>query len=71
MSASKVLGTELLKKITNSSTVTNGSKVITLKWTTWTLAWKRSFLAESVKDDFCKAMEKADIPSNATTAILV
>lgn len=64
MSANKIISSQLIKTITNSG------KSITLKYATKTDAWDRNYLAQSVQDDFSKAMENADVPAGATTAIL-
>jgi hypothetical protein len=50
--------------------VQNGTKRVAVKFATETDTWNRPFLAQSVMDDFSKAIEKADIPAEATTAIL-
>lgn len=61
------------EKIISSSvikTVVNNGKNLTLEYATETEAWKRSQLAQSVKDGFSKAMEKADVPDTAASAIM-
>lgn len=60
----KVINSALIKSITN------GGRSITVKYATKTDNWTRPVLAQSVKDDFSKAMTKADVPAKATTAIL-
>ena len=64
MSANRIIASQVIK------TVANGGKHITVKFATKTETWDRSYLANSVQDDFSKAIEKADIPAGATTAIL-
>ncbi|KAF8848875.1 hypothetical protein BDZ45DRAFT_732637 [Acephala macrosclerotiorum] len=39
-------------------------------YATKTESWERWTLATSVKEDFVKAMEQADVPANVTTAIM-
>jgi len=48
----------------------NGGRSITLKYATKTDAWERHSLAPSVQEAFAKAMEKAEVPASATTAIM-
>lgn len=60
----KVINSALIKNITNSG------RSITVKYATKTDNWTRPVLDQSVKDDFSKAVEKADVPAKATTAIL-
>jgi hypothetical protein len=62
--ANKVINTAFIESIVN------GGKSVNLKYATKTDTWSRPFLAQSVKEDFSKAMKKADIPATATTAIL-
>jgi hypothetical protein len=60
-------------KVINSAlinSITNGGRSIALRYATKTDNWVRPVLGQSVKDDFTKAMEKADVPAKATTAIL-
>lgn len=64
MSANKIVSSQLIKTIKNSG------KNIKLKYATKTEAWDRTYLAQSVQEDFGKAVEKADVPAGATTAIL-
>lgn len=64
MSANKIISSQVIK------TVANRGKNIKVKYATKTETWDRSYLASSVQDDFSKAIEKADIPAGATTAIL-
>ena len=51
-------------------TIFKDGKNVTLRYATETDAWKRTSLAQSVKDGFSKAMEKADVPANAESAIM-
>lgn len=62
--SNQIINSALIKNITN------GGRTITLKYATKTDTWTRPMLGQSVKDDFSKAMEKADVPAKATTAIL-
>ncbi|EDN99977.1 predicted protein [Sclerotinia sclerotiorum 1980 UF-70] len=47
----------------------NRGKNVTVKYATKIETWDRAYLAGSVQEDFSKAIEKADIPAGATTAI--
>lgn len=49
--------------------VKNG-KNLQVKYATETDTWKRTSLAQNVKDDFRKAVEKASVPKDARAAIL-
>ena len=63
----------MANKVVSSSTIKsimNGGRSITLKYATKTDAWERYSLAPSVQEAFAKAMEKADVPASATTAIM-
>lgn len=60
----KVLESALIKY------VFTGGRKVALKYATKTENWTRPVLAQSVKDDFGNAIEKADVPAEATTAIL-
>lgn len=60
----KIISSALVKNITK-----NG-KNLTLKYATKTDKWTRPVLAQSVKNDFSKAVEKANVPTDAATAIL-
>jgi hypothetical protein len=60
----KVLEASVIKTIMNSG------RSVTLKYATKTETWTRPTLAQSVKDGFSKAMEKADVPANAESAIM-
>jgi hypothetical protein len=51
-------------------TVFNKGQEIMVKYATKTEGWERTFLATSVQDDFSNAVEKADVPARAATAIL-
>ena len=62
--ANKVIASNTIK------TIINGGRTITLKYATETDAWKRYSLATDVQENFTKAMEKADVPAGATTAIM-
>ncbi|KAL8989677.1 MAG: hypothetical protein Q9177_001487 [Variospora cf. flavescens] len=62
--ANKVVSSSGIKSITNSG------RLIALKYATETDSWKRLTLSANVKDGFAEAMEKADVPTNATAAIL-
>ncbi|KAI7229211.1 hypothetical protein KC357_g8877 [Hortaea werneckii] len=60
-------------KVISSSTIktiSNGGRQITLQYATKTDTWNRYNLASEVQQKFAKAMEKADIPAGATTAIM-
>ena len=59
-----VVNSTLIKQITK-----NG-KSFALKYATQTETWTRTNLAQSVKDDFSKVIEKADVPANAASATL-
>jgi hypothetical protein len=63
--ANKVISSSTIK------TVMNGGRSITLKFATETDSWKRHTLAKETQDRFVKAMRKADVPANATTAIMM
>lgn len=60
----KIISSALIENITK-----NG-KNLTLKYATKTDTWTRPVLAQSVKQDFSKAIQKANVPTNASTAIL-
>jgi len=63
----------MANKVVSSSTIKsimNGNRSITLKYATKTDSWERYQLAPSVQEAFAKAMEKADVPASATTAIM-
>jgi hypothetical protein len=64
MSANKVLASSFIKNITKSG------RSIDCKFATQTETWNRSQLAESMQDAFVEAVKKADVPANATTAIM-
>lgn len=51
-------------------TVMNEGRVIIVKYTTETQAWKRITLATDTQEEFAQAVEKADVPTGATTAIM-
>jgi hypothetical protein len=60
-------------KVISSSTIktiSNGGRQITLQYATKTDTWNRYNLATDVQQKFAKAMEKADVPAGATTAIM-
>jgi len=60
-------------KVISSSTIktiSKGGRQITLRYATKTDSWNRYNLAADVQEKFAKAMEKADVPANATTAIM-
>ena len=59
-----VVNSTLIKQITK-----NG-KNFTLKYATQTDTWTRTYLAQSVKDDFSRVIETADIPAKAASATL-
>lgn len=50
--------------------ITKNGKKLTLKYSTRTEKWTRPVLAHSVKQEFSKAVQKANVPKNAATAIL-
>lgn len=60
----KVFNSTLIQQITK-----NG-KTLALKYATQTETWTRTYLAQSVKDDFSETIGKADVPANAASAIL-
>lgn len=62
--ANKVISSSTIK------TIMNGGRSITLKFATETDSWKRYSLAKDTQDNFAKAMEKAEVPAAATTAIM-
>jgi len=62
--ANKVISSSTIK------TIMNGGRSITLKFATETDSWKRYGLATDTQEKFAKAMEKADVPADATTAIM-
>lgn len=62
--ANKVISSSTIK------TIMNGGRSITLKYATETDLWKRYNLAADVQEKFTKAIEKADVPAGATTAIM-
>lgn len=65
MSYNKVISSKVIK------TVTAGGKAIQVKYATKTSTWERSFLAQSVQDEFCDALKKVnDVPAGAAIAIL-
>ncbi|KAK0627074.1 hypothetical protein B0T14DRAFT_562920 [Immersiella caudata] len=62
-----------MSKVISSSTIktiVNGGRSITLKYATETDTWKRYYLSVDVQEKFTKAMEKTDVPTGATTAIM-
>jgi hypothetical protein len=65
MPVNEVLATEFIKLVTISS------RSSSVGYATRTTGWERRMLSERVKDGFVKAVEKADVPDGATTAILV
>lgn len=52
------------------SIVTTAGKAVMLKFATETDTWSRPFLSPDAQEGFSKAMEKADLPAGATTAIM-
>ncbi|KAF1937745.1 hypothetical protein EJ02DRAFT_385082 [Clathrospora elynae] len=64
MSANKVVSSSFIKK------VANGGRSIDVKFATKTDAWKRTQLSQEVKDAFADAVQKADVPTGATAAVL-
>lgn len=65
MSYNQVFKSSFIKSI-----VKNG-KNLAVEYATETAAWKRTQLANAVKEDFTQALEKSDVPANAAKAILV
>ncbi|KAF1840646.1 uncharacterized protein K460DRAFT_320927 [Cucurbitaria berberidis CBS 394.84] len=55
---------------TGIKTIVKSGRRINVQYTTETDTWKRYLLSQAIQDDFVKAVEKADIPANATTAIM-
>jgi hypothetical protein len=64
MAANRVLASTTIKSVLN-----NG-RTINVKYATETDTWKRYLLSQDQQDQFIKAIEKADIPAGATTAIM-
>lgn len=62
--ANKVVSSSTMKKIVN------GGRPITVKYATETDTWKRHALSADAQERFAKAMEKAEVPAGATTAIM-
>ncbi|KAK2052406.1 hypothetical protein LY76DRAFT_555751 [Colletotrichum caudatum] len=62
--ANKVISSSTIK------TIMNGGRSITVKYATQTDSWTRYHLATDVQEKFSKAMETADVPAGATTAIM-
>jgi hypothetical protein len=63
----------MANKVINSSpinTVMSGGRFIIVKYATETDSWKRHNLATDTQNEFAKAIEKADVPVGATTAIM-
>ena len=50
--------------------ITKNGKTLTLKYATKTDTWYRPVLGQSVVKDFSNAVQNADVPTNAATAIL-
>jgi hypothetical protein len=60
-------------KVISSSTIktiSTGGRQITLQYATKTDTWNRYNLAKDVQQKFANAMENADVPPGATTAIM-
>jgi len=64
MATNKIIASQLIKNINKAG------KDIAVKYATKTEAWDRTFLAPQVQEQFTKVIEKANVPSNATTAVL-
>lgn len=64
MSANKIISSTVI------GTIKNSGRSIRLGYATETDKWKRLLLAQQTQDNLAKAMEKADIPDGATTAIM-
>ena len=47
-----------------------GGRRLSVEYATKTDAWSRIYLAESVKTGFVEAVENAEVPANATKAVL-
>jgi len=62
--ANKVLASSTIK------TFVSGGREVALKYATETDSWKRYKLSPDTQEKYAKAMEKADVPAGATTAIL-
>lgn len=63
----------MANKVVSSSTIKTlmkGGRSINVKYAVETDTWRRSYLAPDVQENFVKAMEKADVPAGATTAIM-
>ena len=63
----------MANKVISSSTIRSimiGGRSITLKYATTTDTWTRPYLSSDIQEAFAKAMEKADVPSNAETAVM-
>lgn len=51
-------------------TVKASGRAVNVRYATQTTTWKRLILSPDVQQDFVKAVENADIPPNAETAIM-
>lgn len=69
----KIIVIEMPNNVVNSALIkqiTKNGKNLALKYATQTETWTRTYLAQSVKDDFSRVIEKADVPAKAATATL-
>ncbi|THV69256.1 hypothetical protein D6D28_06039 [Aureobasidium pullulans] len=64
MSANKIIDVKSIK------TIMKGGRRLSVEYATKTDAWNRIYLAESVKTGFVEAVENAEVPANATKAVL-
>lgn len=60
-----IKNTQLIRQINHKS-----GKILQVLYATETEAWKRTYLDEKKKEEFVKAVEKADLPEGATKAIM-
>ena len=61
----KVLGDAVIRA---AKTVTG--RIINVKYATRTETWTRPFLSPEIQEEVVKAIETADVPENAVTAIM-
>jgi hypothetical protein len=64
MSANKIIDVKFIKTIVKSG------RGLSVEYATKTDAWNRIYLADNVKTGFVKAVENAEVPANATKAVL-
>lgn len=61
---------KILNSVSIRKVATRGGRQINVKFANETDAWRRTYLSQEIRDHFIKAMEKADVPPAATTAIM-